>query len=127
MNNQFKIQTDDIDDLTTVHKTYSIEMTGTTQIADTNPVITGTVSVELIVENGCDLDVLSQVGSLDDSYVYYIGIQTDNSYTFPPINSPESKTWTAEWSNSVPGCPIDFKVQILDSATGNYRDLNVVE
>ena len=86
--------------------------------------ITQTTSIALSVENGCDQDTLSIASKLEETYVYYIGIETDSSFSFPQSNVAEEKVYTTQWSNTVPGCPVDFRVEIFDQAIGSYRDLN---
>ena len=107
--------------------TYTIELTGSTRIEDTNPVISTTSTFTVVVEDGCALDVLTLVGSLNDNYVYYFDVDSDINIAIPPTGIPLTKLYAAEWTNSVQGCPIDFEIQILDSGTGNYRYLNTAE
>ena len=82
------------------------------------------------MDNGCAYDTLSLITSaFDTSYIYYINENTITG-TFPttlPGLSPQQKIYTAQWQETLPGCPIDFKLQILDSSGGIYRDLTSAE
>ena len=82
-----------------------------------------------MVQDGCLNDALSLVSStFDPSYVYYINENTDGTFSQSlPGPAPQQKVYTAEWANTVQGCPIDFKLEILDSGTGSYRDLTATE
>ena len=89
--------------------------------------VTWTQTITVIVNDGCNNDVLSLVSSTFlATYDYYIDENTENpTFIQTPVGTnPLQKTFNAEWTNTVPGCPVDFSIEMLDDTTGDYVSLS---
>ena len=65
--------------------------------------------------------------TFEATYTYYIDENTE-SPTFvqtPAGTNPLQKIFNAEWTNTVQGCPVDFSIEMLDDASGDYTALSV--
>ena len=65
--------------MTSAYNTYNIELVASNRLADTDPVVTWTQTITVIINDGCNDDVLLLVSSTFlATYDYYIDENTEN-------------------------------------------------
>lgn len=90
-----------------------------------NPIYTEVWTLTLTVVNTCPTDTLSQISHTLTDYTYYIGENTDApGLNYSSIRPKTHTSFTANWSTSIPYCPLDFEILRDYSDTGtpaNYE------
>ena len=98
---------------------YVIELTGSTDITDMSPIYTEVWTLTLTVVNTCPTDTLTLIASTFTDYTYYIGENTDApGFVYNSLVPMTHISFTANWSTSIPYCPMDFEILRDYSATG---------
>ena len=90
-----------------------------------NPVYTEVWTLTLTLLNTCPTDTLTLISSTFADYTYYIGENTDSpGFVYNSFTPKTHTSFTANWSTSVPYCPIDFEIlrDYTDTGTAaNYQ------
>ena len=86
-----------------------------------SPPFTKTHQITLVVNHGCANDVITNSGDPNNGaaiipdYIYYINEQTEHPGYSQGSAIPWAKQWTTSWTQTVPGCPLDYVVYRTES------------
>jgi len=129
----------DIDD---TRQVYYLELSATISTADMDPPFAKTQQIQLIVENGCLNDQITNSGDYDGvytvangsipdnvatEYVYYINEDTEApSFTQDATGTGPGwiRQWKTSWSQTVHGCPVQYKIFITRDLSDSTRIAN---
>jgi len=75
---------------------YDIELEGAVDVGDMNPPYKKSLKFKITIQNGCDQNIITVVGDEPDKLHY--------------INEDPAEVWNPSWSQSVDGCPVEFKL-----------------
>ena len=134
---------------------YYLELTATISTVDMDPPFVKTQQIQLIVENGCLNDEITNSGYYNGGdydgdgvsisagrfipdhatatetkeYVYYINEDTEEpgfSYDRTGTGAGYIRKWRTSWAQTVHGCPVEYKMfRTIDNGDGTFTDIDI--
>ena len=124
----FWVYSEDLIDVTTERQTYVVELTGEILQTDMDPIYSEVQKIAITVVNTCPTDTLSKISDTFSDYIYYIGENMEESVWTYSSSKPKVKTdFTANWSTSIPYCPMNFEIVRDFDDDGTYSTLTAHE